>query len=475
MVARIMTRLVAASLLMLTALDGMVSVRRAKAAGDDFLVVHEWGTFTALQDEEGQELSGINTDDEPVPEFVHNLNRFLLSQPVLSSLHWQYRQKGAPRVHPQITMRLETPVIYFYPPKAWPAGKAVDVSVRFQGGWLTEFYPQAEPKVPMRANNQFDFGELTPETTSSLAWNRLRLRTSGLGPETDEHVWLAPRKVAAANVTATNDESERYLFYRGVGRLHAPLRAVIDRKGGQVTLHANFDNVLSSRQTEEIPVLWLVQVSKDGQCAFRTVEGFSVSGDTTTGLAKASYRFEPGEFRRENGERLELLMHTALVAEGLSPDEATALVSTWQRSYFKSPGLRLFYLVPRAWTDHYLPLAVSGGARLTRVMVGRLELISDEQRAMLDKLAGTITSDGKWLAQIPESPARERFLAGRTDFGNLGVAIPADYQLYLDLGRFRNALVVNEERMRPTPTLTKFIDTYALHPFRIPATTAAAR
>lgn len=63
----------------------------ASASAGDRLIVHEWGTFTSLQDERGRELAGINTDDEPVPQFVHNLNPFLLSQPVLSSLHWQYR------------------------------------------------------------------------------------------------------------------------------------------------------------------------------------------------------------------------------------------------------------------------------------------------------------------------------------------------------------------------------------------------
>jgi len=61
------------------------------ATAGDRLIVHEWGTFTSLQNEQGNELPGINTDDEPVPQFVHNLNRFLLSKPVLSSLHWQYR------------------------------------------------------------------------------------------------------------------------------------------------------------------------------------------------------------------------------------------------------------------------------------------------------------------------------------------------------------------------------------------------
>jgi hypothetical protein len=41
--------------------------------------------------------------------------------------------------------------------------------------------------------------------------------------------------------------------------------------------------------------------------------------------------------------------------------------------------------------------------------------------------------------------------------------------MYLALGRFRNALVVAEERLRPTPSLTQFIDTYELHPYRWPS------
>ena len=36
------------------------------------LVVHEWGTFTSLQDEAGRTLGSINTDDEPVPRFCHD-------------------------------------------------------------------------------------------------------------------------------------------------------------------------------------------------------------------------------------------------------------------------------------------------------------------------------------------------------------------------------------------------------------------
>jgi hypothetical protein len=72
---------------------------------------------------------------------------------------------------------------------------------------------------------------------------------------------------------------------------------------------------------------------------------------------------------------------------------------------------------------------------------------------------------------VRESPALEKFLAGRIDFGDLGVRIPADYQMYLDLGRFRNALVVHQEKSSATPSITRFINTYQLHPFRVPEPT----
>ena len=446
----------------------------AGAAGDR-LVVHEWGTFTSLQDEQGRELAGINIDDEPVPAFVHNLNRLLLSQPVLSSLHWQYRSKGAPRHHPLVTMRLETPVIYFYPPASQREPLRIDVSVRFQGGWLTEFYPEAHATAPGLKEGGFEFGELSESSTSSLAWNDLTIGGDGAGPATKEHVWVAPRKVQAANVTNVSGESERYLFYRGVGHLRAPLRAAMDRKSGELVLRANFDRVLPHLQTARIPQLWLIEVREDGRCAFRQLDGCEVDRDADRKLIATSYRFQPGDFAAENRDRLEAAMHAALVADGLFADEATALLTTWQRSYFASPGLRLFYLVPRVWTDRYLPLSLSRDADIDRVMIGRLELISDQQRALLDRLSDTAISDGKWVEAIPESPAREAFLAGRSNFGNLGVAIPPDYQLYLSLGRFRNALVAHQERVKPTPSLTKFIDTYALHPFRFRSPSALRR
>ena len=86
---------------------------RAFGAAPAPLAIHEWGTFTSLQDEQGKAVGGINTDDEPVPKFVHRLTSWLrLSATDIPNQFYQ----GTPACHPDVTMRLETPVLYFHVP-----------------------------------------------------------------------------------------------------------------------------------------------------------------------------------------------------------------------------------------------------------------------------------------------------------------------------------------------------------------------
>src|SRR5687767_1287810 len=75
------------------------------------LVIHEWGTFTSLQDEQGRTIGGINTDEEELPEFVHDLD------PVRMGKDGDFAPrliKGRDYCDPNVTIRLETPVIYVY-------------------------------------------------------------------------------------------------------------------------------------------------------------------------------------------------------------------------------------------------------------------------------------------------------------------------------------------------------------------------
>lgn len=170
-----------------------LSVTKA-AAADKAMIVHEWGTFTALQNEQGEQLFGINIDTEPVPAFVHNFSPFILNRALLSSDHWVFRRKSVPRHHPAVSLRLETPVIYFYPPEGMKLPHTVDVEVKFRGGWLSEFYPKADVLFPVLQDGKFKFTDLVLEKTGHIAWRNLQIGTTEPGPETSEHVWLAPHK-----------------------------------------------------------------------------------------------------------------------------------------------------------------------------------------------------------------------------------------------------------------------------------------
>src|SRR5438105_3534870 len=87
-------------------------------ANGSMLVVHEWGTFTSFQDADGHTISGINVDDEPVPDFVHRMKDLPVFTTRSAPARWS---QGAPACHPDVTLRLETPVLYFYPQPGYSA------------------------------------------------------------------------------------------------------------------------------------------------------------------------------------------------------------------------------------------------------------------------------------------------------------------------------------------------------------------
>jgi hypothetical protein len=391
------------------------------------LVVHEWGTFTSFQDPDGGTIAGINVDDEPVPAFVHRLDNLPVFQATSLPATWS---QGAPSCHPDVTLRLETPVLYFYPPADWRP-QPFDVQATFNAGWLTEFYPSASVDAGQFPN------ELSEATRGTVRWQSLQLEPGADPPlpDTAESVWLAPRKVRAQTVLdPSTGEAEKYLFYRGVGHLHAPL-VVRERDGGwDISLRPG-------AKLENLPPLWIVEVLPDGrvrhQAAAASGHSIHLRGFPKAAGAKSTL----SALQRELAD--------ALVSQGLFADEAAAMLATWKLSYFESAGLRVFFLLPQAWTDAQLPLTISTASRVTRVMVGRVELVSRRQRETLAKLQALPLDAYPHLplyfydqGVLKASNQAGRSLSQLHEFA--GREVPESLRLYESLGRFRDALMVHE-------------------------------
>src|SRR5206468_11869733 len=90
------------------------------------LTVHEWGTFTSVAGEDGVAIDwdALGCKDD-LPGFVNDFG--------YRGFKWRLRG----------TVRMETPVMYFYSPREVEAS----VKVAFPGGLITESYPQAEYEV----------------------------------------------------------------------------------------------------------------------------------------------------------------------------------------------------------------------------------------------------------------------------------------------------------------------------------------
>ena len=435
----------------------------------DALVVHEWGTFTVLQDEQGKAIGGINTDDEPLPDFVHNLN-WAVNGP--SSPLPPVYFKGVPRSHPDVYTRLETPVIYFYP----PGGKemTVDVDVRFPAGWLTQYYPDGQVTADGRDREKFEFGPLTYKSQGTLSWHGLKIGGKQDGPKTDFPAWLAPRRVPdAVSVQTPKGETERYLFYRGVGRMEAPLRVARSSDGNELQVYSQVGNAIQLKPGMTLGPLWLVDARADGTSAFRTIDSVDLTRGSGKVLVTTPATFAESEYRRDNLARLRQALHGALVRDGLFDDEADGLLNTWEASYFRRPGLRLFFMTPREWTDHHLPLHVSVPSRIERAMVARIELVTPRHRQLLGQISSGPASHPDWVkAARDQLGPQEQDQYYREDWylhtdanptaGRLLKGMPADYRAYLELGRFRNALLLDEARRHPTEALAAFIERYEL-------------
>jgi len=345
------------------------------------LVVHEWGTITTRHAADGTPEGRLNRIDssEVLPDFVHRYEPPATQGDTQRSLTKTTLTPG----RPDVTMRLETPLIYFYP-EAGARTTPFDVAVRFRGGILNEFYPAADGSVDvdvervdakMRAGllHEWDGSVLDNYVVGGLTWRDLALKPMVPIRPTESHVWLAPRRVRASGVVTAAGEGERYLFYRGVAHLDAVMQT--NRSASEIRLMAPARLHWLRKPSMTVSHVWLLHTRSDGLAAFRERRDLTIArAGASAELARMSL-FTTGEYSPQSLAALRTSMKRALTDAGLFDDEAEAMLETWRESYFKKPGLRVLYVVPAEWTSYFLPLQISVPNRLTRVLIGRIDLL----------------------------------------------------------------------------------------------------
>jgi len=327
----------------------LLAIAQSSAAGDG-LKVHEWGTFTSIAGADGRavEWAPLSGPDD-LPCFVH-----------------RFEGNGSLKSGLIGTVRMETPVLYFYAPQE----QTITTKVLFPRGLITEWYPRAELGPIPGAEGRGRSNELS---NGAIAWRNVSISPHAeptLVTEGNASHYYAARAVEAAPLRV-GAEQELFLFYRGVGRFSPPISARAREDGAVVVENLTNDTIGSM-------ILFERRGSKIG---YRILD---------TRMQRKRVSIERPPLAADIAD-LHHEIERRLVREGLYPREAKAMLETWRDGWFEE-GTRLLYLVPRRTIDAELPLSIAPRpVETVRVFMGRLEVITP---ATLDAVEEAIvTSD----------------------------------------------------------------------------------
>jgi hypothetical protein len=256
--------------------------------------------------------------------------------------------------------------------------------------------PPVAPKDKPAAPGSFlDWGkvELFPDTPEYVGAKKPVVGVRpGVGPAS---TWRFARETDAALVKVTKApvpvrpelETEKFLFYRGLGEFDLPLSVAVRGAADDLTL------ALANRGSDPLTSVFVVRV-RGGNLQYARVADLAGRGERAVPTAATLSAWMP----KEDGVRqVKQQLTAALAAEGLYPREALAMTNTWEASYFQNDGLRVLYVLPRRLVDEVIPIRIRPTPdRLERVMVGRVEVLTPTQEAeLLKQVAGLQSADNK--------------------------------------------------------------------------------
>lgn len=378
------------------------------------LKVHEWGTFTVLIGTDGAPVDWYQpaSDIAQLPPFV---NRSMVFGGKSGTPQWAGRSGLA-------SLRMETPVLYFYPEKQME----ITVTADFPGGGISEVFPPVATPFLMGSSATWS-GVLLPPDSPDAALVPAAEGKSGrhyAAARAVPDAWLfrsvpkpAPEKSpgAVARTDADAEESRKasaaaqeamrkgmievvaraegrkptaaesktpepvdhFIFYRGAGAASSLMLRADQPTAETVSL--------SNYYEEPVPHYIALRV-QNGQASWTRggdlrkleyVEGRTLNQQTVTFPPPAGPAAEvAAQLRRE--------MTGMVNSEGLTKAEAEAMVATWDDLWFTEPGTRILAVLPQEVPDRMVPLKLSPAPReIDRVFVARLELITRDQEQQL--------------------------------------------------------------------------------------------
>ncbi|MEK7468127.1 MAG: hypothetical protein AAB074_11990 [Planctomycetota bacterium] len=393
-----MIRILSAAVVATVALFSFALLRGEDPSPAPEFVAHEWGTFTSMQGSDGVTLEGLQHEEEGLPDFVYSRSE------VRTCPLREFGYKGLEVDVENVTKKMETPVIYFY------ADQPLHVRARvcFNHGLLTQWYPVSDLLGPPEARPEEGPLDMAKVDKSYLEWG---VDVLGKGAGLDQipacetgSPWEAQR-IPDSNVVRTEarksprmgpQEHEKFIFYRGLGRFELPLVAK-SREDSRVSLTNNSSD----------PIRHLFIVNIRGSVAAWKYAPEAPAGGTVELQCPITKAAKPVDAMIAE---LRPALEAKLVEQGLYPKEAESMVRTWERSYFRTEGLRILYVVPRLMVDRVLPLALDPAPKeLVRVLVGRLECVTPEEEATV------LAAVRDWSSQ--DGPTRAKSQAALNKLG----------------------------------------------------------
>jgi hypothetical protein len=181
----------------------------------------------------------------------------------------------------------------------------------------------------------------------------------------DEFTWDFARDVRSNALLTKNTktggkaQTEKFLFYRGLGNFAYPRMLTNDGRVVNVDAKGNKDRIFD-------------------EFIIRT-DGVVGAYNTKSCKSEALEIPAAAAMNKDYVEPLSRDLVQAMENYGLYHDEALAMVNTWRRQWLRTPGIRVLYITSQAWTDALIPLSIEPAPdRTVRMMMIRNEILTPE-------------------------------------------------------------------------------------------------